>query len=477
MEYLNLKNNNKERVNKLHDRLQEKLKHRQPIMLLSARNFELWHESILTDATLIRVTSLLENKEIYPPKGCNKRQWGVLNDIFQERILSSLSPQVSGQFRNDIGSSAYHLYEKILNKYAPLKAQTRLELIAEIFSMHATSATYFHQIEQYRFKRRQLLEMYNSVEEVLDDAFIIGFNDVQSDFFRVWLDNWYKDSRMEIKPANFEGIASSLSARICLPGTKASQVIKEGRREGKHEGRSEGKVHRIVAAGPAAPAHEITREKPHGSTNRTNPRVTAPSQKRVNKSSKKATKRHIKASHHKAYDSDDYDNLGNQPDSADAVIAAALACPKDCKGVRREWFLDSGASYHMTPDSSMLVNYQRTSELAPAFAANGEQLQAIGKGTLILQVGSATLEIPDVRHVTGCKYNLLSLSKLERQSFTVTASGAPLRFEIIAPDGQQAQATRSPTGLYAITALNSHAPPLPYSKTLTQSIPTRDKEQ
>ncbi|KAL5606063.1 uncharacterized protein BROUX77_003256 [Berkeleyomyces rouxiae] len=79
------------------------------------------------------------------------------------------------------------------------------------------------------------------------------------------------------------------------------------------------------------------------------------------------------------------------------------------------WIVDSGASFHMTADRSLLFDYKRI-ESSP-IQGSGAILRCVGKGTIRINTRSpdgnkVTLVLPDVRHVLNLPRNLLSTSQL-----------------------------------------------------------------
>ncbi|KAI5291821.1 hypothetical protein KEM54_006066 [Ascosphaera aggregata] len=147
MDLLNELGSSRVYLERLEARLTKKLEAKQAVLLIPRRNFNDWQESILTDALLIGASTILEEKQSDPPSGCDKGRWLVLNNVLYDRITSSLSPQLAAEFRNHTGISAYGLYEEIIRRYQPSKAQLRLELLRKLFNMRVTNATYFESVE------------------------------------------------------------------------------------------------------------------------------------------------------------------------------------------------------------------------------------------------------------------------------------------------------------------------------------------
>jgi transposase InsO family protein len=90
---------------------------------------------------------------------------------------------------------------------------------------------------------------------------------------------------------------------------------------------------------------------------------------------------------------------------------------------RPSWVLDSGASQHMTPDASLLVNYRPLQSNTMAITiADGRKLTPAGCGTAIIKAGVMYPEvrISNVLHVPGFDHHLLSVGALMQKGATVT---------------------------------------------------------
>ena len=91
------------------------------------------------------------------------------------------------------------------------------------------------------------------------------------------------------------------------------------------------------------------------------------------------------------------------------------------------WLLDTGASYHMTHDRSLLTDFKATPN-TPVGGIGG-QLTSPGYGTVRLlcrtPTGGRSLKIHNVLYVPGCQFNLLSFSQLQQSGcpLTVTPEG------------------------------------------------------
>lgn len=95
---------------------------------------------------------------------------------------------------------------------------------------------------------------------------------------------------------------------------------------------------------------------------------------------------------------------------------------------RQVWFVDSGASYHMTPNLVWLKNYQELQSKIPIRVGNNEVIFAVGKGTVevIANVDgtSKKVSIRDVMYVPDISDNLFSTGVADARGIrTQTANG------------------------------------------------------
>jgi hypothetical protein len=72
------------------------------------------------------------------------------------------------------------------------------------------------------------------------------------------------------------------------------------------------------------------------------------------------------------------------------------------------WYLDSGASFHMTSDSSLLSDIRSLISPVRVLTADGTSLSVSSRGTL----STSSFYVPDISHVPRLKMNLFSASQL-----------------------------------------------------------------
>jgi hypothetical protein len=72
------------------------------------------------------------------------------------------------------------------------------------------------------------------------------------------------------------------------------------------------------------------------------------------------------------------------------------------------WYLDSGASFHMTSGSSLLFAIRSLISPVRVLTADGTSLSVSSRGTL----STSSFSVPDISHVSRLKMNLFSASQL-----------------------------------------------------------------
>ena len=76
------------------------------------------------------------------------------------------------------------------------------------------------------------------------------------------------------------------------------------------------------------------------------------------------------------------------------------------------WLIDSGASSHMSPMTSDFTEYQKLNPVIEVTVADGAKVQAVGKGTIVLEGIKHRITVTDVLHIPKLDRRLLSVSKL-----------------------------------------------------------------
>ena len=84
------------------------------------------------------------------------------------------------------------------------------------------------------------------------------------------------------------------------------------------------------------------------------------------------------------------------------------------------WILDSGASDHMVNDDKKLKNYCKLKKFVKVHLGDNHIVDAVGVGTLLLYSGTKGIELKKVYHVPSLSVNLISVSMLDSNKFSLT---------------------------------------------------------
>ncbi|CAI7912365.1 unnamed protein product [Closterium sp. NIES-53] len=90
------------------------------------------------------------------------------------------------------------------------------------------------------------------------------------------------------------------------------------------------------------------------------------------------------------------------------------------------WFLDTGATQHMTHSASLLNNIGAPGDVTSIVLGNNESLPVVGVGSTRLIVDSGPVDVTNVLHVPGVKVNLLSVPQLAKKGVIATIDGAKM---------------------------------------------------
>ncbi|KAG8499112.1 hypothetical protein CXB51_005523 [Gossypium anomalum] len=97
-----------------------------------------------------------------------------------------------------------------------------------------------------------------------------------------------------------------------------------------------------------------------------------------------------------------------------------VACVNDSK-VSKEWILDSGCTFHMSPNQAWFTTYETVSEDV-VLMGNNASCKIVGVGTIKVKMFDEIVKtLSDVRHVPELKRNLISLSTLDSKGYRYTA--------------------------------------------------------
>ncbi|CAI7870400.1 unnamed protein product [Closterium sp. NIES-54] len=88
------------------------------------------------------------------------------------------------------------------------------------------------------------------------------------------------------------------------------------------------------------------------------------------------------------------------------------------------WFLDTGATQHMTHSASFLTNVGALKDVKHVVFGNNKSLPVVGVGSTRLIVDGGPVDITNVLHVPGLKVNLLSVTQLAKKDVKLTIDSA-----------------------------------------------------
>lgn len=105
-------------------------------------------------------------------------------------------------------------------------------------------------------------------------------------------------------------------------------------------------------------------------------------------------------------------STGNAKNAFSALVATS-------RGSRQhEWYIDSGASSHMTPHETLLTG-MRPTNVSQILSANDAKLNVKGAGKTTLQLNKNDIEVSNVLHVPGLTANLLSVCGMVQKGNSV----------------------------------------------------------
>ncbi|CAI6010068.1 unnamed protein product [Closterium sp. NIES-65] len=114
---------------------------------------------------------------------------------------------------------------------------------------------------------------------------------------------------------------------------------------------------------------------------------------------------------------------GEADDSKESLV---LVAGNGNKTPSDAWFLDTGATQHMTHSASLLNNIGDPGDVTSIVFGNNELLPVIGVGSTRLIVDSGPVDVTSVLHVPGVKVNLLSVPQLAKKGVIATIDGAKM---------------------------------------------------
>ncbi|CAI7794466.1 unnamed protein product [Closterium sp. NIES-53] len=108
---------------------------------------------------------------------------------------------------------------------------------------------------------------------------------------------------------------------------------------------------------------------------------------------------------------------GDADDARESIVLLAgdrTNTPSDA------WFLDTGATQHMTHSASFLTDVGASRDMTRVVFGNDKSLPVVRVGSTRLIVDGGPVDITNVLHVPGLKVNLLSVTQLAKKGVNVT---------------------------------------------------------
>lgn len=118
----------------------------------------------------------------------------------------------------------------------------------------------------------------------------------------------------------------------------------------------------------------------------------------------------------------DCPKAGNKGGEKDARHGAFIALAASCDTNDAQWYLDSGASSHMTPNRNMLSGIRLNGDLGKISTADGGTAAVRGTGDANLSIDGSKINVKDVLYVPNLSVNLLSISRIVKSGNVVIFS-------------------------------------------------------
>ena len=118
-----------------------------------------------------------------------------------------------------------------------------------------------------------------------------------------------------------------------------------------------------------------------------------------------------------------------------------------------QWYMDIGATSHMTPDQGILSPYFNMSKSQGIIVGNGHQIPIVGHGSASLTQTNPSLKLNNVLHAPKLIKNLISVRKFTNDNM-VSVEFDPFGFSVKdLQTGKQLMRCDSSGDLYPFSAL------------------------
>jgi hypothetical protein len=158
------------------------------------------------------------------------------------------------------------------------------------------------------------------------------------------------------------------------------------------------------------------------------------------------------------------------PNNEDCQIALTA---EECKE-EDDWYIDSGCSSHMTGDQEKFINLKRKG----GNVAFGDDSSAKILGEGVVELGRKNIKEKNVLLVEDLNHNLLSVSKLCDQGYTLTFDSRKCKIKENNSRRLVATETRRPNNIYILDMKNREKTKATQNDSKEEKVPkTKNKDE
>jgi Reverse transcriptase (RNA-dependent DNA polymerase) len=457
--------------------------------LEGSNNYESWRDEALTQALAIKAKHTLINKETTCPADITdddeRKIWEVKSETIFDILLAGLKPAirqiVKGRINED-NKNAAELWTALETEYRIHAADTRMELVRKFATATIDGHNIQSYISQFRDTCGRLKHMGFEIPIWLqNDRFIDGLKGHQSAFIRAKRDE-IRDPKDKgnITELDLNELMDQLIARAIdyKDNKKAAKALKAEEKPNEKPGDSNkpDPTPSTPRQGSTPPQQPSTRNsRPNRGNNQQDnkrcgycgsPFHDEPKCRLKNHTIQSEEWQTINASAIQYWKQKNEgkttsskprpDSIPSTPTPNPNVGFSATAFSTTTSNIKdQNWYLDSGASYHMTPFRDKFTTF-RPIKADPAGGITGHEITPQGIGTIRQHIDDQVLEIPNVRYIPNIVTSLVSYRQLEKQGFKIELmpmeDGTSL-FEITDPQGQTFKAIPSASDVYPINGV------------------------
>jgi hypothetical protein len=477
--------------------------------LEGSNNYEAWRDEALTQALNIKAKHILNNKETICPENITDNDergiWEVKNETIFDLLLAGTKPAIRQTIKARIDEdkkNAAELWIALDTEYRIHAADTRMELVRKFATASIDANNVQIYISQFRDTCGKLEHMGFQIPKWLqNDRFIDGLDNHQSGFVRTKRDE-IRDPKNKgnITELNLDELMDQLIARAIDHKDKSKPPAKALKADDKDELKSDSTT---STSGQESTPQQLSarNSKPNRENNQQDrkncgycggsyhdephckykhyTRQSEEWQTKYQSVIQYLKRQHEGKSTSSSTSSDSIpstSSISTNPDVGFSAIASstpsfsifpahsnvglsAIALSTTSNN-DSNWYLDSGASYHMTPFRDKFTTFRSIKESSTAGGITGHEITPQGVGTIQQHIDNQVLEIQNVRYMPNIVANLISYRQLEKQGFKIKPipmqDGTSL-FEITDPQGQTFRAIPSASNVYPISGVTDSA--------------------